>query len=100
VLREETVRDINVKLHNIPSWQVIPLTLWHQGEDNDWDCGVLTMLAMFYFASAQRHQMQTPAITESQVNQTRSILLNFLGYKYKTNSNEEFDQNLLFDLIL
>jgi hypothetical protein len=100
VLREETVRDINVKLHNIPSWQVIPLTLWHQGEDNDWDCGVLKMLAMFYFASAQRHQMQTPAITESQVNQTRSILLNFLGYKYKTNSNEEFDQNLLFDLIL
>jgi hypothetical protein len=100
VKREATMQNINIKLYGINDWQHLPVTFWHQGEQNEWDCGILMMRAMFYFASHQRNQLQTPELSEEKVKQMRLVLLKFIYYKYTTKSDEHFDPNILFDFAI
>jgi hypothetical protein len=99
IQREDSVQKINfmIREYDIDNWPVIPVTFWHQGGQNTWDCGIYTLMAMTFFCYNPQNHLQTPDLSRADIDKVRLLLLNFIRYKYLTESEEEFDPSILFD---
>lgn len=99
--REETIAYINSRLGYLSEgkWRVDYANYWCQ--DNTSDCGLHTIVAMFiHFTGATRSKFHTDdAKCNEAISTMRSMLLNFIRYKYVTKSKEIFDPYLVINLM-
>jgi len=94
--REQAVQYINRHLHAVPSFSIVYETIWHQTNQND--CGVYTILAMYYFYLGNTIYSRHPSINARYVSTVRKVLLDFFKFKYLRKSDTEFDPTFLFNL--
>lgn len=94
--RESLVDNIKAQIIAASNWKIEIAQHWTQ--DNENDCGIYTLLAMFMnFLGVST--VDLPNTKHGLASDLRSILLNFLRFKYATKSKEEFEPFIAIDLL-